>query len=39
MSTEQFVDKIKEAQKNDQENKEHQGKGKPAKRLPSHQGL
>lgn len=39
MSTEQFVNKIKEDQRKDQHNKEHQGFNHPEKRLPSKQGI
>jgi len=39
MSTGEFVNKIKEAQAKDRENREHQGYGHPEKRLPSKQGI
>lgn len=39
MSTKEFVDKIKDDQRKDEKNKEHQGYGHPEKRLPSKQGI
>ncbi len=39
MSTKEFVNKVKEDQKKDQLNKEHQGYNHPEKRLPSKQGI
>ncbi|MBO8162364.1 MAG: DUF4023 domain-containing protein [Brevibacillus sp.] len=39
MNTTEFVERIKEAQQKDRENKEHQGYGHPEKRLPSKQGI
>jgi hypothetical protein len=39
MNTSEFVKKVKEDQKKDQMNKEHQGFGHPEKRLPSKQGI
>ncbi|QQE74030.1 DUF4023 domain-containing protein [Brevibacillus composti] len=39
MSTKEFVDKVHEAQAHARENKEHNGYGRPAKRLPSKQGI